>query len=84
MTIQRGLKRAGLLLLIFFAVLAVHPATLCAQTQEEQELITDRPDQTESPSIVPTGSVQLETGILFVQDEFLETGTLLTVPSVTD
>jgi hypothetical protein len=75
MTIQRGLKKAGLLFLIFFAVLVLHPGTLCAQTEEDQELITDRPDQTESPSIVPTGSVQLETGILFMQDEFSEAGT---------
>lgn len=34
--------------------------TICAQT-----IVTDRPDQTESSSTVPKGSLQIETGVLF-------------------
>lgn len=34
-----------------------------------QELITDRPDATESPSVVPSGSLQVETGALFTSFE---------------
>lgn len=38
---------------------------LAAQT----ELVTDRPDQTESALVVPRGSVQIETGWLRIEDE---------------
>lgn len=34
-----------------------------------QELVTDRPDQTESSAIVPLNSLQIETGFVSVQDE---------------
>jgi hypothetical protein len=37
--------------------------------QESEELITDRPDQTESSRVLPGGSVQLEVGVLFERDE---------------
>jgi len=41
-----------------------------AETQEEPaELVTDRPDQTESPVVVPPGSVQIETGASYTGDE---------------
>jgi hypothetical protein len=33
------------------------------------ELVTDRPDQTESAAVVPLGTVQVETGALFSRDE---------------
>lgn len=33
------------------------------------ELVTDRPDQTESAAVVPLGTVQVETGVLFSRDE---------------
>ncbi|HLE82947.1 MAG TPA: transporter [Thermoanaerobaculia bacterium] len=33
------------------------------------ELVTDRPDQTESAAVVPPGYVQVETGVLFSRDE---------------
>ena len=36
---------------------------------EKAELVTDRPDQTESATIVPVGSVQLETGLLYSSDK---------------
>jgi hypothetical protein len=35
----------------------------------ETELETDRPDNTEAPSVVPKGTVQVETGVLFRQDQ---------------
>lgn len=35
--------------------------------QDIPEIITDRPDQTESAAIVPEGSLQVETGIVFSQ-----------------
>lgn len=34
-----------------------------------QQIITDRPDQTESPISVPRGSIQVETGLLFQRAE---------------
>lgn len=36
--------------------------------QETPEIVTDRPDQTESATIVPPGSLQVETGITFTSD----------------
>jgi hypothetical protein len=33
------------------------------------ELVTDRPDQTESAAVVPRGYVQVETGVLLTRDE---------------
>jgi hypothetical protein len=36
--------------------------------QNVDELITDRPDQTESATVVPQGTIQLETGLLFEKD----------------
>jgi len=36
---------------------------------DKAELVTDRPDQTESATIVPVGSVQLETGLLYSSDK---------------
>lgn len=36
--------------------------------QEQSKILTDRPDQTESAQIVPTGKLQLETGFMFEND----------------
>jgi hypothetical protein len=36
--------------------------------EEKPELVTDRPDQTEAPSIVPRGGLQVETGFVFEKD----------------
>lgn len=49
-------------------VLSCLPA-LSVFAQNTSELVTDRPDQTESASIVPTGSLQLEAGFLIGIDE---------------
>lgn len=48
------------------------------QDSEKAELVTDRPDQTESATIVPKGSVQLETGMLFTSDSYDFLGTKVT------
>lgn len=38
-------------------------------TPSAQELVTDRPDQTESSSVVPRGTIQIETGVLLETDQ---------------
>lgn len=55
------------LLIIFFC------ASVFSQTVIP-ELITDRPDVTESAVTVPTGSFQVETGFSFQQQKFTELG----------
>lgn len=40
-----------------------------AFAQDKPELVTDRPDQTEAPSLVPRGGVQVETGFQFETDK---------------
>jgi hypothetical protein len=45
---------------------------LAATAQEEPELVTDRPDQTESTAIVPAGRVQIELGASLAGDEIGE------------
>lgn len=49
---------------VFFAALFF---ALQAQAQEAPDLVTDRPDQTESALVVPRGWVQLEGGVLFAE-----------------
>lgn len=39
------------------------------QITESQELVTDRPDATEAPSVVPAGSLQVETGGVYTSFE---------------
>lgn len=45
--------------------------------QERPELITDRPDATEAPSVVARGALQIESGALFTsfEDDVLQTNT---------
>jgi hypothetical protein len=40
------------------------------RAQTAGELVTDRPDQTESAAVVPVGYVQIETGVLYVNDYY--------------
>jgi len=49
-------------------------ASICFSQESENidELITDRPDQTESASIVPVGSIQLETGGFIEKDNAID------------
>jgi hypothetical protein len=42
-----------------------------AQT-EKPELITDRPDQTEAPELVPVGALQIETGFVMEKDRRID------------
>ncbi len=58
------MKKNLILVSIFFFV-CVFGAT--AQTTKP-EIITDRPDQTEAPSLVPKGGLQVETGFVYQQD----------------
>lgn len=44
-------------------------AQLTPPDEEAPELVTDRPDQTESASVVPSGFFQLETGVSYSRDE---------------
>ncbi len=56
---------------IHFAALIIFTFLTNVFAQETSpELITDRPDITESASTVPTGLLQIETGFLLLQDEF--------------
>ena len=57
------MKKIGLPLLMILLSLPI-----LAQ-EERPELITDRPDATESPSVVPQGALQIETGALFTSFE---------------
>lgn len=56
---------------------------LAAGVSAAQDLVTDRPDQTESPVTVDPGFVQLEIGALFTHDDDVNTfevpGTLLRI-----
>lgn len=57
------MKTAYLLLLFVICITKAH-----AQ-QDADELITDRPDQTESASVVPLRSLQIESGFMLDADE---------------
>ncbi|HEY7600208.1 MAG TPA: hypothetical protein VH741_09800, partial [Candidatus Limnocylindrales bacterium] len=48
-------------------VLALAAAPVTAQGVPD--LVTDRPDQTESAEVVPVGTLQVELGALFTRDE---------------
>jgi hypothetical protein len=51
-----------------FAALVVF-INVAASAQEKPEIVTDRPDQTEAPSLVPKGGLQVETGFIYESDE---------------
>jgi len=53
---------------IFFIFLLITPA-LYSQTSP-YPLVTDRPDHTESSSVVPAGTLQIETGMVYESDRF--------------
>jgi hypothetical protein len=48
---------------------ALAPDRVAAAEPDEPELTTDRPDQTESPTVVPIHTVEVEIGALFTTDE---------------
>lgn len=49
----------------FLAIILLCSPGLACVAQEKEEIVTDRPDQTESPSLVPTGGLQVETGFIY-------------------
>jgi hypothetical protein len=53
---------------IIVLISAVTAIFSSAFSQEKPEIVTDRPDQTEAPSIVPRGGLQVETGFVFERD----------------
>ena len=60
----------SLAIIFLLTALALAVSGGAARAQDEvPELITDRPDQTESTAIVPRGMVQLELGTLFTRDD---------------
>ncbi len=59
---------------IFFLIALLISSISSLRAEEAVEMVTDRPDQTESPSIVSPGHVQLETGGIFANEEFSERG----------
>ena len=50
---------------------------------EAQPLVTDRPDQTESSSVVPEKSLQIESGVIFEKDQFTAAGQRIDTESFT-
>jgi hypothetical protein len=53
---------------IVITLLTIGTAFSTALSQEKSEIITDRPDQTEAPALVPTGGLQIETGFIYEKD----------------
>lgn len=56
-------------LFLFLLLTFLTSAPYATAQEEPAELVTDRPDQTESPIVVPPGSVQIETGAAYTADE---------------
>ncbi len=52
---------------VLIAILLVITYAASAQTTKP-EIVTDRPDQTEAPSLVPAGGLQVETGFIYEKD----------------
>ena len=73
-----------LILFCFFLILLL-PVTTSAQNDSIPDIITDRPTQAESPYIVPKGSFQIESGIVYtsrndktdIQDQWSIASTML-------
>ena len=61
------LSRAGILAAGMIACRAI--SLTAAATDSPPELVTDRPDQTESSKTVPVGSFQLESGWTLSRDD---------------
>lgn len=60
------MKKVLFILLILFTIHSVAQKTPIGENQ----IITDRPDQTESPNAVDVGIIQIETGLLFERSQF--------------
>ena len=55
-----------------FLFVLVAPVGTGIASAQSAELVTDRPDQTESATVVPRGLVQVETGYLFTRDSGMD------------
>lgn len=67
---MRIIKKSSVLpLIILFLILS--SINLFSQTKS-QNLVTDRPDKTESAIVVPINSYQIETGFVFHKQKFVE------------
>ena len=53
---------------LIVAMLLVSGMTKVIGQTEKPEIVTDRPDQTEAPVLVPKGGLQVETGFVFEKD----------------
>jgi hypothetical protein len=70
-TPQLHLKTKVALLLLSFVLFLILSflASFRAQAQTEKpEIVTDRPDQTEAPVLVPKGALQIEMGFVYEKD----------------
>lgn len=54
---------------IYFLFLIILPGITFSQSDSIPDIITDRPTQTESPYLIPKGSFQIETGIVYTNRE---------------
>lgn len=61
----------GFLLLIILLIIVLFSSGIIAQS-EIPELVTDRPDQTESALVVPIDFIQIEMGFLYQQQKYFE------------
>jgi hypothetical protein len=52
----------------FVAILFLFALSRSVYAQQKPDIITDRPDQTEASSLVPTGGLQIETGFIYESD----------------
>ena len=57
------------IILISLLILCQSISLLAQESDLNTPLITDRPDATESPSVVPTGTIQIETGAFYEETE---------------
>lgn len=63
------MKQTSIIKSIFLGGLLVISSMTNAQEGGPGDIVTDRPDQTESPTLVPKGYIQIETGGFYVEDE---------------
>ena len=63
--------------LFFLVFLQIHAQEKVDSTIDYGTIVTDRPDQTESPTLIPKGLFQVETGFMYesISDETIESKT---------
>ena len=63
------MKQTSIFKSIFLIGIFFFSITINAQEDTPGNIVTDRPDQTESPRLVPKGYIQIETGGFYQEDE---------------